>query len=63
MGTLELHKYYRDRQFAVHENSQTLAASATMSGSSIAVTSFKAGREFATSTTCTHPLYIQSYQC
>lgn len=29
----------------------TLAASATISGNSIAVTSFKAGREFATSTT------------
>jgi len=28
-----------------------LAASAMMSGSSIAVTSFKAGREFATNTT------------
>lgn len=41
---------------------QTLAASATMSGSSTAVTSFNAGRELATRTTCKHmPIEIFRY--
>ena len=44
-----------------YENTQTLAASATMSGSSIAVTSFKAGREFATRTTYTCSLLSCSH--
>lgn len=42
----------------------TLAASATISGSSIAVTSFRAGREFATKTTyktnSLHNLFIRT---
>jgi hypothetical protein len=46
-------KKERDKKFAKHQAcGQTFAASATMSGSSIAVTSFSAGREFATKTTC-----------
>jgi hypothetical protein len=41
-----------DEKFPNHQEClQTFAASATMSGSSIAVTSFSAGREFATKTT------------
>jgi len=49
----------------IHANGQTLAASATMSGSSIAVTSFRAGSEFATNTTCkkeSHCSVIMSWQ-
>lgn len=45
-------KYNRQNQSSQKKkNTQTLAASATISGSSIAVTSFKAGSEFATRTT------------
>lgn len=36
----------------------TFAASATISGSSMAVISFSAGREFATKTTCKNILII-----
>jgi hypothetical protein len=51
--TNNLKKKERDKKFAKHQAcGQTFAASATMSGSSIAVTSFSAGREFATKTTC-----------
>jgi hypothetical protein len=54
---LYMSQYYRHHE----NNTQTLAASATMSGSSIAITSFKAGREFATRTTCIHPLLAYSH--
>lgn len=47
---LDLLTYFRGLCACAVE--QTLAASATISGNSIAVTSFSAGREFATSTTC-----------